>query len=87
MHSFPHFNPAAGALLLRFMPVHIAKCLLLAGVLSLAAIPASAQGPLYSGGGSPKAQCAGLVGTWTSPSATIELRKDGTTEVNGVAYR
>ena len=68
------------------MKTRFARLLLFACVLSLAAASASAQGP-FSGGASAKPQCDGLVGTWVSQSATIDLRKDGTTEVNGVAYR
>lgn len=34
-----------------------------------------------------KPSCDGLVGTWQGPDSTIELKRDGTTEVNGVKYR
>ena len=34
-----------------------------------------------------KSPCDGLVGTWQGPESTIELKRDGTTEVNGIKYR
>ena len=69
------------------MKTRLAIWSVLVGTLALITVSASAQGPFSGLGGASKPQCDGLVGTWVNQSATIDLRKDGSTEFNGVRYR